>query len=65
MLIGRIFLYDRLYHHHKVRTADAMAQRLVNYALSPGEQLDISTLYKPLADDTMISRLWWPHSYKR
>ena len=28
MLIGRAFLYDRLYHHHKVRAADAMAQRL-------------------------------------
>jgi len=28
MLIGRTFLYDRLYHHHKVRAADAMAQRL-------------------------------------
>src|SRR5262249_5010109 len=28
MLIGRTFLYDRLYHHHKVRAAEAMAQRL-------------------------------------
>jgi len=31
MLVGRTFLYDRLYHHHKVRAADAMAQRLVHY----------------------------------
>src|SRR5262249_1161743 len=29
MLIGRTFLYDRLYHHHKVRAAEAMAQRLM------------------------------------
>ncbi|NNM74198.1 HD domain-containing protein [Enterovirga aerilata] len=29
MLIGRTFLYDRLYHHHKVRAAEAMAQRLI------------------------------------
>jgi HD superfamily phosphohydrolase len=54
MLIGRIFLYDRLYHHHKVRTADAMAQRLVHYALPEGEHLDITTLYAPLPDDTVI-----------
>ncbi len=33
MLVGRILLYDRLYHHHKVRAADAMAQRLVHYAV--------------------------------
>ena len=54
MLIGRIFLYDRLYHHHKVRAADAMAQRLVHYSTAEGEQLQIATLYSPLPDDTVI-----------
>ena len=29
ILIGRTFLYDRLYHHHKVRAAEAMAQRML------------------------------------
>jgi HD superfamily phosphohydrolase len=54
MLIGRIFLYDRLYHHHKVRTADAMAQRLVHYATSNEKALDIKTLYASLPDDAVI-----------
>ena len=54
MLIGRIFLYDRLYHHHKVRTADAMAQRMVHYAVADQESLNIETLYSSLPDDTVI-----------
>jgi len=54
MLVGRIFLYDRLYHHHKVRTADAMAQRLVHYADPRNTQIPLELLYAPIPDDTMI-----------
>jgi HD superfamily phosphohydrolase len=54
MLIGRIFLYDRLYHHHKVRAADAMAQRLVHYADPDRTALTLQLLYAPIPDDTIV-----------
>ena len=55
MLVGRTFLYDRLYHHHKVRAADAMAQRLLHYAaVERGKQFELDDLYLAVADDTMI-----------
>lgn len=54
MLVGRIFLYDRLYHHHKVRTADSMAQRLLHYADPEAKSLTMGILYASLPDDTVI-----------
>ena len=55
MLIGRAFLYDRLYHHHKVRAADAMAQRLLYYAeLERNRKFDLQELYLEVSDDTII-----------
>lgn len=55
MLIGRAFLYDRLYHHHKVRAADAMAQRLIRYAEDErGKPFELHELYISVGDDTMI-----------
>ena len=58
MLIGRAFLYDRLYHHHKVRAADAMAQRLLHYAQTErGAPFDLAELYQALGDDAMIRLL--------
>lgn len=54
MLVGRIFLYDRLYHHHKVRAADSMAQRLVHYADPGGQSLSLATLFASLPDDTVV-----------
>jgi len=55
MLIGRAFLYDRLYHHHKVRAADAMAQRLIRYAEEErGQPFELEELYISVGDDTMI-----------
>lgn len=54
MLVGRIFLYDRLYHHHKVRTADSMAQRLIYYADPEAKSLSLETLYASLPDDTVV-----------
>ena len=56
MIVGRTFLYDRLYHHHKVRTADAMAQRLVHYA-DEAHELRISDLFLSLPDGAMIRAL--------
>jgi HD superfamily phosphohydrolase len=58
MLIGRAFLYDRLYHHHKVRAADAMAQRLLHYAKQErGGGFDLSDLYLTVSDDVMVRLL--------
>jgi HD superfamily phosphohydrolase len=55
MLIGRAFLYDRLYHHHKVRAADAMAQRMLHYAREAlARPYDLAELYQPVGDDTLI-----------
>jgi len=55
MLIGRTFLYDRLYHHHKVRAADAMAQRLVITAQEErGSRLHLSEVFARISDDTMV-----------
>jgi hypothetical protein len=54
MLVGRIFLYDRLYHHHKVRAADSMAQRLVHYADPTGAKLSLDILFASLPDDTVV-----------
>jgi hypothetical protein len=55
MLVGRAFLYDRLYYHHKVRAADAMSQRLLVYAgkaRTTGYRL--TDLYLDVADDTLM-----------
>lgn len=58
MLIGRAFLYDRLYHHHKVRAADAMAQRLLHYAQEErGRPFNLTDLYLPVSDDAIIRLL--------
>lgn len=55
MLIGRAFLYDRLYHHHKVRAADAMAQRMLHFAqIERSSPFDLAELYRPVSDDTLI-----------
>lgn len=54
MLIGRVFLYDRLYHHHKVRAADSMAQRLVHYAAPDYKGLTLKMLYAQISDDAIV-----------
>lgn len=55
MLIGRTFLYDRLYHHHKVRAADAMAQRLAITAQEErGFRLTLGEVFARVSDHTMI-----------
>jgi HD superfamily phosphohydrolase len=58
MLVNRVLLYDRLYYHHKVRVADAMAQRLVLLAEEErGRPFDIDELYLGVADDTLVAVL--------
>jgi hypothetical protein len=55
MLIGRTFLYDRLYHHHKVRSAEAMAQRLILVAeRDRGRRFSIADIFLGVGDDTML-----------
>ena len=58
MIVGRVVLYDRLYYHHKVRAADAMAQRLVQVAEKErGKQFTIPEFFLDVSDDTMIEVL--------
>jgi hypothetical protein len=58
MLIGRTFLYDRLYHHHKVRAAEAMAQRLMLVAeRDRGMRFTFSEIFLRVGDDTMLRLL--------
>lgn len=55
MLIGRTFLYDRLYHHHKVRSAEAMAQRLLLVAERDRERrFTLRDIFLGVGDDTML-----------
>lgn len=55
MLIGRTFLYDRLYHHHKVRAAEAMAQRLMIVAERDRRiRFGLDEIFVSLGDDTML-----------
>lgn len=55
MLIGRTFLYDRLYHHHKVRAAEAMAQRMLLIAeRDRGSRFELKEIFLSVGDDTMV-----------
>ena len=58
MIVGRVVLYDRLYYHHKVRAADAMAQRLVQIAGDErGKPFTLQELFFDVSDDTMVEVL--------
>jgi HD superfamily phosphohydrolase len=55
MIVSRVVLYDRLYYHHKVRVADAMAQRLVQIAEDErGQPFTLEELFFDVSDDTMV-----------
>lgn len=55
MLIGRTFLYDRLYHHHKVRAAEAMAQRLMMVAERDRKRrFELPEIFATVDDETML-----------
>lgn len=55
MLIGRNFLYDRLYFHHKVRAADSMAQRLLEYSLPQNGKTPLKDMYLSISDDSITT----------
>src|ERR1700730_15963316 len=58
MIVGRVVLYDRLYYHHKVRAADAMAQRLIQIAEEDrGQLFTLQELFLAVSDDTMVELL--------
>lgn len=55
MLIGRTFLYDRLYHHHKVRAAEAMAQRLILVAeRDRADRFELEDLFVDVGDEVVL-----------
>ena len=62
MIVGRVMLYDRLYYHHKVRSAESMIRRLIKVAGSErGRQLKLSDFFQRAPDDAMILLWNWGH----
>lgn len=58
MIIARVMLYDRIYYHHKVKSAEAMVRKLYMLAEEEsGEHLSISTFFIPESDDSVIGIL--------
>lgn len=58
MVVGRILLYDRMYYHHKVRSAECMIRRL--WALTAeesGKPIEAKYLFSTLSDDAMLALL--------
>jgi HD superfamily phosphohydrolase len=55
MIVGRAMLYDRLYYHHKVRSAEAMVRSLIELAEQErGNQFSVGELFFDLPDDTTV-----------
>ncbi|MEJ7596258.1 MAG: hypothetical protein WKF77_32525 [Planctomycetaceae bacterium] len=55
MIVGRAILYDRLYYHHKVRSAEAMVRRLIQLAEEErGTPFAVRELFFDYPDDTVI-----------
>jgi hypothetical protein len=55
MIIARVILYDRLYHHHKVRAAEAMVRKLVRLTEEEqGRPFTMADLLTTHSDDTMV-----------
>lgn len=55
MIIARVILYDRLYHHHKVRAAEAMVRQLVRLAEQErGRHYTLAELLAHHSDDSMV-----------
>jgi len=58
MIIARVILYDRLYYHHKVRSAEAMVRRLIRLAEEErGSPFSLQELFFDLPDDSVIAIL--------
>jgi len=55
MIVGRAMLYDRLYYHHKVRSAEAMVRRLIELAeIERGTRFSVGELFFNYPDDTVV-----------
>lgn len=56
MIIARVVLYDRLYYHHKVRSAEAMLRRLISMAESErAATYKLSELMSDFPDDLLVA----------
>ncbi len=55
MIIGRVLLYDRVYYHHKVRSAEALVRKLFATAAEErGQPFALSEFYADFSDDSML-----------
>ena len=58
MIIGRVMLYDRLYHHHKIRTAESMVRRLIDVAKEEGlPLLRLRNYMSSVSDEAFLATL--------
>jgi HD domain-containing protein len=58
MIIGRVILYDRLYHHHKIRTAESMVRCLISVVREESQSLThLSDFLSVASDDTFLAIL--------
>lgn len=58
MVIARVILYDRLYYHHKVRSAEGMVRRLIQLAEEERKTaFTLQEIFFDLPDDSVISLL--------
>jgi HD superfamily phosphohydrolase len=57
-VIGRVLLYDRLYHHHKVRAAESMARTLLAFCQrEENSTITLQALYTSVSDEAFIAQL--------
>ncbi len=57
-VIARVILYDRLYQHQKIRTAESMARRLIRLAEENRQRpITISELYTSISDEAFIDAM--------
>jgi len=58
LLVGRVFLYDTLYYHHKVRTSEAMVRQLIELVEEErGATFSVRECFEPVGDDAMLAVL--------
>jgi hypothetical protein len=58
MVIGRVILYDRIYYHHKVRSAESMVRTLIAVAQDERQtEADFNEFFTRASDDSFIAIL--------
>jgi HD superfamily phosphohydrolase len=58
MIIGRVILYDRLYHHHKIRAAESMVRLLIRVSNEERRSpLRIHEFLASLSDESFVGVL--------